>query len=216
MKDKTILAVFAHPDDEAFGPGGSIAKWANEGAKIYLLCATKGESGQNAGRRDKELKAAAKVLGIKKVEFLGFKDGRIGNNDLQKLEKIITKKIEELKPEILLTYDLNGISGHLDHIAVASATSQAFKKSPWVKYLYHFAILKEFTDLMEKEFDYFIFRPEGKKREEIDLVVDVAPVWDQKLKAMYQHQSQVGDIKRITKIRENFPKKEHFLIKSKI
>ncbi len=207
-----ILAVFAHPDDEAFGPGGSIAKWVKEGATIHLLCATKGEAGENAGQRDRELLEAAKVLGIKKVEFLGFKDGEISNKDLQGLEKIISQKIIKLKPDIILTYDLTGISGHLDHIAIASATSQSFKKTSIAKKLYHYTVTKEYTDSME---DYFVFRPDGRKKEEIDLVIDVSDVWEQRIEAMYKHKSQIKDIKRILKIRAKFPKEEHFVIKSK-
>lgn len=207
---KKVLAVFAHPDDEAFGPGGLIAKLANRGAAVHLLCATKGEAGRNAGHRDKELLEAAKVLGIKKVEFLGFKDGEIGNNDLARLEKIITAKIKAFKPDLIITYDLNGISGHLDHIAIASATTQSFKKSKVAKYLYHAAIPKSYTDKMG---DYFVFRPEGRKPEEIDLVLDISDVWEIKVEAMFKHKSQLGDVKRILEMRKKFPKKEYYIIR---
>src|SRR3990167_2864362 len=93
---KKILAVFAHPDDESFGPGGTLAKYAKEGVEVHILCATKGEAGENSNKdhkvykvekvknieeiREKELLAAAKVLGVKKVEFLNFVDGELSNN----------------------------------------------------------------------------------------------------------------------------------------
>lgn len=209
MKYKRVLAVFAHPDDEAFGPGGLIAKLAKDGSVIHLLCATKGEAGRNAGNRDKELLESAKVLGVSKVEFLGFKDGEIGNNDLAKLERIISKKIKIFKPDLIITYDLNGISGHLDHIAIASATTQSFRKTQVAQHLYHTTITREYTDLMG---DYFVYRPEGRKPEEIDLVLDIEDVWETKEQAMLKHKSQFGDIKRILKMRKNFPKKEYYII----
>lgn len=209
MEFKKVLAVFAHPDDEAFGPGGLMAKLAKDGSIIHLLCATKGEAGRNAGERDKELLESAKVLGIKKVEFLGFKDGEIGNNDLAELERLITKKIRVFEPDLMVTYDLNGISGHLDHIAVASATTQSFKKTKVAKHLYHGTIPKEYTDRMG---DYFVYRPEGRKPEEIDLIIDIEEVWEQKVEAMLKHKSQFKDVKRIINMRKNFPKKEYYII----
>lgn len=216
MKYKKVLAVFAHPDDEAFGPGGFIAKLAKDGSIVHLLCATKGEAGRNAGHRDEELLEAAKVLGIKKVEFLGFKDGEIGNNDLAKLEVVITKKIKSYRPDLIVTYDLNGISGHLDHIAVASATTQSFKKTRTAKHLYHTAIPKKMTDLWEKSGrDYFVYRPEGRKPEEIDVEIDIEDVWDTKVSAMLKHQSQIKDIQRILESRKNFPKKEYFIVRKR-
>ncbi len=136
-----ILCVFAHPDDESFGPGGTIALWAKQGAEIHLLSATRGEAGQGphpretAQIRSEELKQSAKILGVKTVEFLGFEDGKIGNSDLSKLEKIITEKIKSLQPDIVLTFNLNGVSGHLDHMAIASATTQSFRKTKIAKRL---------------------------------------------------------------------------------
>jgi N-acetylglucosamine malate deacetylase 2 len=216
IKGKKILALFAHPDDETFGPGGSFAKWVREGAEIHLVTATKGQSGKNSlgngeiGKiRAQELLSSAKVLGISSVEFLDFFDGQISNNDLQKLEEIFTEKIKLIQPDILLTYDLNGISGHLDHIAVASAASQSFTKTKLVPELYYFVILKKYQS---KE-PYFIFRPDGRDEKEIDLVVDTENVWDQKVEAMHKHKSQFHDVESILKRLENLPKREYFVIK---
>ncbi|MBI4159549.1 PIG-L family deacetylase [Candidatus Wolfebacteria bacterium] len=84
---KTIVCIFAHPDDEAFGPGGTIAKLAKKN-RVYIICATKGEAGKDSRRkkmgvlhdhRASELVASAKILGVKKVYFLGFKDGTLSN-----------------------------------------------------------------------------------------------------------------------------------------
>jgi len=124
---KRILAVFAHPDDETFGPGGTLLTWAKKGYEIHLLCVTHGENGMNntkhhtAHVRERELKKAAKILGIARVEFLDFIDGTIGNHDIPRLREKITAKIRTFQPHRILTFDLTGVSGHLDHVAVANA-----------------------------------------------------------------------------------------------
>src|SRR6266404_8429920 len=110
---KTVVAIFAHPDDEAFGPGGTLAKLSKD-YEVYLLCATKGEAGknseagtnnQNLGKvRENELINAAKILGIKKVYFLDFVDGTLSNNLYHQLASKIKKHLEELRPEIIITF----------------------------------------------------------------------------------------------------------------
>lgn len=219
LKKKKILCVFAHPDDEAFGPGGTITFWFQQGAEIHLLCATKGESGLNHlknahdGIRVKELKKAAKILGISKIQFLGFMDGKISNNDLEKLEAQITKKIKSFRSDIILTFNLNGVSGHMDHIAVASATTQAFKKTKIAKKLYYYTLLDEHT--LDFKDNYFIHFPDGFDKDDIDETIDVSKVWEAKVLAMNEHKSQIHDVKRILKNWEKFEKKEHFMTLSK-
>lgn len=215
MTDK-ILAVFAHPDDESFGPGGTLAKWAREGSLIHLICATKGEAGRNSSKnetgkvREQELLKAAKIIGIQKVEFLEFIDGKIGNNDLKKLEQLITQKITTFKPDALITYDLSGVSGHLDHIAVASATTQAFKKTKIAQKIYYYCIDKKIS---QQYHDYFVHFPEGKTQKEVDLVIDTSSVWDKKIRAMRAHISQIRDVEHILK-HESREKLDYFIVKT--
>lgn len=215
---KKILCVFAHPDDESFGPGGTIIKWANEGNRIHLLCATKGEAGMNRSKgavaktREKELLAASQILGIESIKFLGFIDGNIGNSDLAKLEKLIIQKIRSYKPDVVLTFDLNGISGHLDHIAVASATTQAFNKTKIAKKIYYLTIPKGKN---KRKQDYFVYRPEGRRPKEIDEVINVTPYWETKLLAMQTHKSQIKDSVRLRKYWSKGIKREYFIVKDR-
>lgn len=212
IKPKTILCLFAHPDDESFGPGGSIAHWISEGVVIHVVCATKGGVGGRTAIRAEELKRAAKILGVHSVTFLSYKDGKIGNNDLIPLEKEFIQQIEKHKPDTLLTYDLNGVSGHMDHVAISSATTQAFKKSRSPKHLLYYTIPKAKSDLMGS---YFIHFPNGKERNQVDLIVGVSQVWNQKVLAMKEHKSQMHDVKRILLQSMLFPKEEWFVVRSK-
>jgi LmbE family N-acetylglucosaminyl deacetylase len=141
---KKILAVFAHPDDETFGPGGTLAKYASKGVSVHLLTATKGEMGKsnlkpgmdasNLGEiRKNELVTAASILGIEKVDFLGFKDGELRQNIYHDLGKKIIEKIIEFDPQVVITYEPRGISGHLDHVAISFITTWAFLQARKIK-----------------------------------------------------------------------------------
>ncbi len=145
----TILAVFAHPDDEAFPTGGTLAHYAKLGHKVYLACATKGEAGQIkdpslgevkdlASVRVGELEAACMALGIERPIFLGFHDsGRkervrhddplaLRNAEIFEVEAKIREIIERLEPTILITFDPHGGYGHIDHLVIHRATTAAF------------------------------------------------------------------------------------------
>lgn len=145
----TILAVFAHPDDEAFPTGGTLAHYAKLGHKVYLACATKGEAGQVkdptlgevkdlAAIRVGELETACKALGIEPPIFLGFHDsGRkervrhddplaLQNADIFAVEAKIREVIAELEPTILITFDPHGGYGHIDHLVIHRAATAAF------------------------------------------------------------------------------------------
>lgn len=209
-----VLCVFAHPDDEAFGPGGTLAVWAQQGAEIHLICATKGEAGGEAAVREEELERSAKILGIKTVEYLTYHDGEIGNKDLEMLEHDIVQQIKTKRPDIVLTFNLDGVSGHLDHIAVASATTQAFRKTQIAEKLYYFTNQHAASDLMTAD-GYFIYFPPGKTREEVDEIINIESVWKTKLHAMQEHRSQQHDVDWIVKILEKIPKEEWFLIRTK-
>lgn len=147
---KTILAVLAHPDDESFGMGGTLAHYASMGVDVYLVCATRGEVGEvdpemmkgfasKGELREAELRCAAEELGIREVFFLDYRDsGMAGTEDnrhpdalaAQPLEQVTGKVvhyIRKLKPDVVVTFDPVGGYHHPDHIAIHRATEQAFK-----------------------------------------------------------------------------------------
>lgn len=214
---KRVVCVFAHPDDEAFGPGGMIAKLAKD-FEVYILCATKGQKGEVSKRisgtlgqeRAAELLASAKILGVKKVFFLGFKDGMLSNSIYHKLAEKVSLHVKRLKPEIMLTFEPHGGSGHIDHITVSMVSNFVFDRMPFVKKLMMHAPLDEYSKLRK---DYFIFFPPGYKRSEIDEIIDTTDVWEQKVAAMHAHGSQMHDIKRILSIMKDRPKEEYFLVR---
>lgn len=236
---RKLLAVFAHPDDEAFGPGGTLAKYGNSGVEIHILSATRGEAGKwhqkkirnsipiKSGRneseklkiseevklhhvREKELHNSAKVLGVAKVEFLDFIDGTLCNAVYHQLADKIMQKINSFQPQVVLTIDRLGVSGHLDHIAVSLTTTYAFLNTNTPKKLYYHCLAKENRD---KELDrYFIYFPEGYDQKEITTRIDWGAYWDKKVEAMKQHKSQTHDVKRILLRIKNQPRVDHFIL----
>lgn len=216
---KKALGIFAHPDDESFGPGGTLALLAKK-YELHTICVTGGDKGQNARTRTKrdlaiirreEYRKAAKILGIHKVHCLGYKDGTLSNDKYHEIASKIEKVIKKMQPELLITFEPKGVSGHIDHIAVSMITTYVFKNNQKVKTLMYYCILEE---RREKYLDdYFIYFPEGYKKGEIDQEIDITDTFQTKIEAIKAHKSQKEDGDRIIKSLLKMPQKEYFLIR---
>ncbi len=151
-EQQTLLAVLAHPDDESFGMGGTLALYASRGAKVFLVCATRGEVGtvddefmrgfnSVAELRESELRCAARHLGLKEVFFLNYRDsGMPGSEDNLHPDAQVNRPVEDvavkvlhyirrLRPDVVITFDPIGGYRHPDHIQIHNATVMAFEKA---------------------------------------------------------------------------------------
>ncbi len=135
-----ILGLFAHPDDETFGPGGTLARLAAEGHPVHLVCATRGEAGtiglsagygkrRLAALRSVELLAAGAALGLASVEILPFPDYGLARLDEESLVRPFVRAIRALRPALLVTFHSGGISGHRDHRTVTGRAETAFERA---------------------------------------------------------------------------------------
>ncbi len=134
---KTMLSVWAHPDDEAFGPSGLVRKLHDEGIRNVVITATRGELG-NLGEpplatrhtlpevREAELRAACAVMGVDRLEVWAYPDGELTSVDTNELRDRIVELLNQEKPHVVLTFGPDGIYGHPDHIAIHVAATQAF------------------------------------------------------------------------------------------
>ena len=126
---RSLLTVFAHPDDESIACGGLLAWCAHLGADVSLLCMTRGEHGQGAGdvgrTRQRELEAAARALGIGAVTLLDHADGMLPWLSAETLQSAIEDGIRARRPEVVITFDSDGLYWHPDHIAVHRLTTAA-------------------------------------------------------------------------------------------
>jgi LmbE family N-acetylglucosaminyl deacetylase len=147
MTDLKLLAVFAHPDDEAMGMGATLAKYSAEGVETTLVCATRGERGwsgpeeRNPGLgalgqlREGELRRAAETLGMCAVHFLDYMDGSLDEaNPAEAIAKIVTH-IRAIQPQVVVTFPPDGGYGHPDHIAISQFTSAAVVCAADVTYI---------------------------------------------------------------------------------
>ena len=137
MTSLKLLAVFAHPDDESMGMGGTLAKYSAEGVDTHLICASRGERGwcgpeeQNPGLerlgqlRAVELQNAVKELGMKSLSFLDYIDGDVDKANHVEITSKIAAHIRKIKPQVIVTFPPDGNYGHPDHIAIGQFTSAA-------------------------------------------------------------------------------------------
>lgn len=130
LDGRSLLAVFAHPDDESIACGGLLAWCAHLGVDVSLLCMTRGEHGQGTAggvrrTRGRELGAAARALGIGAVTLLDHEDGMLPWLAADDLRPAIEGAIRELRPDVVITFDSDGLYWHPDHIAVHELTTAA-------------------------------------------------------------------------------------------
>jgi bacillithiol biosynthesis deacetylase BshB2 len=186
-KERQVLVVFPHPDDEAFGVSGTIATHVQNGTPVTYACLTLGEMGRNMGNppftnrenlpkiRREELKEAARVLGIQDLRMLGFRDKTIEFEDEEKLANQMLDLIEEVKPSLIITF-YPGYSVHPDHDATGAAVIRAVEKmSPAARPTLHCVA---FSNNCVDELG------------EPDILNDISPVAKTKMAAIQAHRSQ--------------------------
>ena len=148
----TLMAVHAHPDDEAIGTGGVLARAAAEGIRTILVTCTGGEVGEIAPDtgvgvealgevRERELREAARILGITHLELLGYRDSGMAGTadnehpdafaqaDLSEATARLVELVRKYRPQVLVTYDENGFYGHPDHINAHRITVGAYEQA---------------------------------------------------------------------------------------
>lgn len=214
-----LLVVMAHPDDESFACGGTIARVSDEGHEVTLVCATRGGAGTLPpgpvaeaatarlalmAERERELQRAAAILGIARVELLGYRDGFLKWTPPGTLDREIANVLRDVRPDALVTFGRDGMYWHPDHIAIwERATAAAARATSCKPALYHVVIPPGMVEGLVA--DVRATTPAARERlwdipsgafgmlaPAPTLTVDVSPVIDRKLSALRAHASQVG------------------------
>lgn len=140
-QERHVLVSLAHPDDETFGCGGTIALFTKAGIPVTYICATRGEMGRNMGRpvaatreslpviREVELMEAMRILGVQDTRLLGIWDKLVEFQDPEVLAGRIKAVIEEVRPSLVITFHPE-YGGHPDHCAIGRATLRAIELLP--------------------------------------------------------------------------------------
>jgi LmbE family N-acetylglucosaminyl deacetylase len=183
-----MLGIFAHPDDETLGTGGTFARYAAEGVETAVLTATRGEHGwfddpakypgpEALGAiRERELEAATSRLGIGDVRLLDYVDGELDSANPAVIIAQMAQVIRELRPQVVLTFAHDGIYGHPDHIAAcqfataavhAAADSRCAPRSGaahQVEKLYYRAMTQGYHEAYETAFGELVMDIDGEQR----------------------------------------------------
>ena len=198
MKKRKIMGIFAHPDDDTFGPGGTFAKYVSLGHDVHILTATSGQAGLSAGlpiettlgeHRKKELKNAFSIMGVKYSRLLDFYDGTLCEHQIPLLQHFILEEVQKFQPDVIIIYERNGISLHLDHIAVTKSVITLYDAGKIkVPKIYYFGLPREVMSF---------FGREGGLGDEKRAVIGTKDFYETKVKAMKAHLSQEKDWKMI-------------------
>ncbi len=218
-----LMAVLAHPDDESLGTGGILAKYAAEGIETSLVTATRGERGwfgderanpglESLGQiREAELRAAAEVLGVRSVDFMGYLDGDLDQAHPAEVVAQIVGHLRRVKPDVVVTFGPDGSYGHPDHIAIAQFTTAATIEaaSPDSLYyrelaphrvakLYYMAPTVDLLEVYQFVFGDLVMHIDGVERRgagwpewQITTQIDTWTYWRTVWKAVCCHQTQL-------------------------
>jgi LmbE family N-acetylglucosaminyl deacetylase len=202
----TALVLFAHPDDAEFSCGGTVARWAREGTSVHYVCVTDGSAGSNepgATRealreiRETEQRAAARVLGVESVTFLGYVDGLLEHT--LDLRRDVTREVRRLRPDLLIAPDPSRLwsrdsyVNHRDHrIAGEAGLSAVMPDAP---------TRLQFPELLDEGLEPFEIPNLWLPTEEGETLVDITDTLELKLKALSCHVSQ-GTGEHTDRVRE--------------
>ncbi|HEX5949783.1 MAG TPA: PIG-L deacetylase family protein [Actinomycetota bacterium] len=195
MRFASALVIFAHPDDAEYMCGGTIAAWAEEGTEVHYCVITDGSAGSNepdvvreelAIVREAEQRAAAEILGVKDLTFLGFRDGEL-EVDLE-TRRAVTRVVRRVRPEVIVAPDPSrlwsgsGYINHWDHkqagtLALCAVMPDAPSRP-------------QFPELLEEGLEPFEVSNLWLGSEDADAYVDITSTIDTKLAALAAHQSQ--------------------------
>jgi len=164
---------------------------------VQLLIATRGEAGSRGDPplctadelpavRERELRCACSVLGIEPPRLLDYHDGRLKKSNPEHLTEKILAVIREVRPQMVLTFGPDGLSGHPDHVVIGQCAAEAYRRAADIAALYAVAVPRSVTERLDMQ------RVQPVPDEAIALSVDVSPVWEVKLAAIRCHATQLA------------------------
>ncbi|HEX6982005.1 MAG TPA: PIG-L family deacetylase [Balneolaceae bacterium] len=216
-----ILYVFPHPDDESFGPAPAIAAQRRQGDEVYLLTLTKGEATKQRFRlgvgkkemgaiRFKEMECVGKVLDLSGMMVLDLPDSGLKELDPKEIEDVITTHIDKIKPDVLVTYAVHGVSGFEDHLVSHAAVKSVYcdLKREGSRYPKRLAFFTHYTENGSKG----KFNLKSSKQEEIDCWVEASDEDYQKFKDALDCYESYQQVIEDSKVKEEVGQKIPFEI----
>jgi LmbE family N-acetylglucosaminyl deacetylase len=231
MKRVTI-GIFAHPDDESNGPSGTLLKMVQQDIDVHLLLLTDGEAGTNPTEapdlgkiRLDEWSRSAELIGATSTAPLHFPDGElshsmhiaIGAALHAEVHRIVESYAEPIELSFI-TFDLLGLTGHLDHIAASYLTTHQFyslkndtPNGVTMGELWYYCLSQDQAPNTEWT-DYYM--PIGRDKHFLNRSIDVSDVLDRKYAVIEAHVSQIADATALKQLGDKLLSKEHFHVVS--
>lgn len=225
---KLLFAIFAHPDDEAFGPSGTLVLEARAGTELHLITLTNGAAGINSEShielgtvRLAEWHAAAELIGATGTHHLGYDDGCLCNQTMIEAQEHIVALIHKILADKddyaieFMTIDDNGITGHIDHTVASRAATYAYytlkgEGMPMTRIRY--ACVSR--DMFPTHNTNWIYMPAGRSAEEVDEVVDAREVLDTIRDIMRCHHTQRHDAEAHMQAHGEAIALNHFIVRT--
>ncbi len=227
-----LMCILAHPDDESLGTGSTLARYCAEGIDTYLVMATRGERGWNgpvdenpglqglARIRTDELDSAARILGVREINFLDYLDGELDQVDPAEAIMKIVNHLRRVRPHVVITFAPDGAYGHPDHIAISQLATAAVMCAADGAFcdidhqfvhltpkLYYLVNTRSQVRLRQKFFGTLSMPVDGSTRRmvgwddwAISASIDAGDQWRAALQAIRCHKSQLaayGDLDRL-------------------
>jgi LmbE family N-acetylglucosaminyl deacetylase len=234
-----MLVAVAHPDDETFGTGSVIAHAAAQGVHVTVLCATRGEAGEDTSRttsgpeelarvREAELRSAAALLGASEVVLLDFADsgfdgpmpaGALADAPISDVVSRIADTITRTEPDVVVCFDSEYIRDHRDHIRMGEATVVAFANAatPGAR-LYAWSLPRSMMDEWQanlKELgllEAYVDIEMGRPDDQFTTLIDVSYLADKRWAAIQEHKTQTSPFHGLEpELRARFVGRDHFV-----
>lgn len=209
-----ILYVYAHPDDESFGPAPAMSRQRRQGHEVYLLTLTRGGATRQRFKhgysiaemgevRFREMQDVARTLDLSGMTVLDLPDGGLKEMDPRDIERVVRQEIERLEPNIVVADAVHGISGFHDHLVMHAVVKRVFVELyDQVSYLKRLAFS---TITEERAAENTVFHLNGSKPDEIDCVFPVDPVDVENARRALDCYVTYQEVIRATEVGERIP-----------
>jgi LmbE family N-acetylglucosaminyl deacetylase len=231
-----LMAILAHPDDESLGNGGALARYAAEGVEVTLVTATRGQRGwlgdasENPGLealgriRESELRAAGAALGLREVALLDYVDGELDRVNPDAVICELVAQIRRVRPQVVLTFGLDGAYGHPDHMAISQLTTGAIVRAADSRYghrcsargphavskLYHMAVSEARAKQYARAFGELSMEVDGVTRFPqvtpdwlVGARIEAGAAWQRAWQAVASHRSQLPQFEMLAAMSES-------------
>lgn len=226
---KIIFGVFAHPDDEAMGPAGTLLLETRSGADLHLVTLTSGQGGMNPDNfedlgkeRLEEWHKSGQLLGAKSMHFLGYEDGHLNNiamiaaaDQLTDIMKTVLNDAPQDTEVEIIAFDLTGYTGHIDHIVASRAACLAFYRLQETdSRLKRIRLSCMSREQVPRDNTDWVYMEQGRSDAEISETVDARELHDQIIEVIRAHRSQRSDGKTHIKNRGQDLGLNYFIVKN--